>query len=99
MMSKKNIPIQNSEAEKISKKYNYPEIVIFAYDPDTRMQHVTTYGETKEQCLDAARAGNYLKKTLGWPEELCHTQPEEDVLKDKPNKNIKGPGTKEVKEG
>lgn len=65
-LSVKPIPI--SAAKKISKDSNYPEIVIFAYDPESGMQHVTTYGATVEQCKDAAKAGNYLKKALGWPE-------------------------------
>lgn len=67
------IPI--SAAKEISKNFDWPEVVIFAYDPATGMQHVTTYGKTIEQCEDAAKAGNYLKKALGWPEELQHAVP------------------------
>ncbi len=69
----KRIPIE--AAKRISKEYEYPEVVIFAYDPITGTQHVTTYGVTKEQCIDAAKAGNFLKKALGWPEEKCNAQP------------------------
>lgn len=38
------------------------------------MQHITTYGKTKFQCIDAANAGNFLKKALGWPEKLCNAK-------------------------
>lgn len=69
----KEIPI--NAAKEISKKYEYPEVVIFAFDPVSGMQHVTTYGETIDQCKDAARAGNFLKKALCWPEKLCHAKP------------------------
>jgi len=69
----KRIPI--STAKEIANKYEYPEVVIFAYDPETNMQHVTTYGKTIKQCEDAAKAGNYLKKALGWPEEMCNAKP------------------------
>jgi hypothetical protein len=69
----KRIPI--AAAKRISNDYEYPEVVIFAYDPDSGDQHVTTYGKTLEQCKDAARAGNYLKKALGWPDDLCHAEP------------------------
>jgi len=62
-------------AKEISDKTDYPEIVIFGYDPVCGTQHVTTYGKTKEQCKDAAIAGNYLKKALNWPEEDCHAEP------------------------
>jgi hypothetical protein len=69
-------PIPISTARYLSQKFEYPEIVIFAYNPKTGRQHVTTYGKTKAQCLDAAQAGNYLKKALGWPEEECNAQPD-----------------------
>lgn len=69
----KSIPI--SVAKKVSVDHNYPEVVIFAYDPESGMQHVTTYGKTKEQCRDAAKAGNFLKRALGWPEEKCNAKP------------------------
>lgn len=72
-MNNKDIPI--NAAKEISDEYNYPEVVIFAYDPDTNMQHVTTYGKSKDQCIDAARAGNYLKRALGWPESECNAKP------------------------
>jgi hypothetical protein len=70
----KVIPI--STARYLSQKFKYPEIVIFAYDPSTGKQHITTYGKSKAQCLDAAQAGNYLKKALRWPEEECNAQPD-----------------------
>jgi len=72
-MKNKKIPIK--AAKEISKVYEYPEIVIFAYDPDAGAQHMTTFGKTKEQCIDAAKAGNHLKKALGWPEDKCNDIP------------------------
>jgi hypothetical protein len=69
----KRIPIK--AAKQISNDSGYPEVVIFAYDPTSGKQHVTTYGQTVEQCIEAAKAGNYLKKHLGWPEDLCNAQP------------------------
>jgi hypothetical protein len=69
----KNIPIE--AAKRIANDYEFPEVVIFGYDPVSGGQHVTTYGKNYEQCKDAARAGNYLKKALGWPEELCNAKP------------------------
>jgi hypothetical protein len=69
----KRIPI--SAAKKISTDYDCPEVVIFAYDPKNGDQHVTTYGKMLDQCKDAAKAGNYLKRHLGWPEELCNSKP------------------------
>lgn len=77
----KRIPIK--AAKDISEKYEYPEVVIFAYDPGTKRQHITTYGKSVDHCKDAARAGNYLKKHLGWPEELCHAKPARQKTKEK----------------
>lgn len=68
-------PIPIKSAKEISKEFEVPEVVIFGYDPQTGKQHVTTYGKTIDQCKDAARAGNYLKKALGWPAELCNAEP------------------------
>jgi hypothetical protein len=73
------IPI--SAAKKISVDYDFPEVIIFGYDPISGHQHVTTYGRTLEQCEDAARAGNYLKKALGWPDELCRAEPSRAKVK------------------
>jgi hypothetical protein len=65
----KNLKIPISMAKEVSTKYNYPEVVIFAYDPETKMQHITTYGKNKEYCLDAKLAGDFLKKALHWEVE------------------------------
>ena len=78
----KNLRIPISAAKDVSEKYEFPEVVIFAYDPETSKQHVTTYGKTQKQCVDAAKAGNFLKKALGWPDELCHTEPNRSKKKD-----------------
>jgi len=72
-MDNKKIPI--SAAKRISEDYQYPEVVIFAYDPETSIQHITTYGKTLAQCKDAAKAGNFLKKALGWDDSLCNAEP------------------------
>lgn len=63
-------------AEKIANDYGYPEVAIFVYDPISGKQHLTTYGKTNEQCIDAIRAGKYLEKSLGWPNE-CMMKPED----------------------
>lgn len=72
-MKKNNITIKS--AKEISAKSGYPIIIIFGYDPDSGRQHVTTYGRTIGQCKNAAASGNYLKRYLGWPENLCNAAP------------------------
>lgn len=68
-------PISITDAKKIYEKSGYPEIIIFGYDPESGMQHLTTYGKDKKHCKDAADIGNSLKKFLGWPEKLCNAKP------------------------
>jgi hypothetical protein len=70
-------------AKQISRKTGYPEIIILGYDPISGQQHVTTYGETKTQGLDAAKAGNFIKRACGWPDELCYAKPSKQWMKDK----------------
>jgi hypothetical protein len=65
MNKPKHIPV--TAAKQISQQYNYPEVIVFAYDPVTGKQHLTTYGATKAQCADAAKAADFLKQTLKWP--------------------------------
>lgn len=43
-MKNKKIPI--SAAQNISRFYEFPEVIIFAFDPETGKQHVTTFGQT-----------------------------------------------------
>ena len=68
----KKIPI--SEAERISKKFGYDQVIIYArrcHDFDEpHGEHMTTYGKTKEHCDAAATIGNFLKyKIMGWEKE------------------------------
>lgn len=78
----KDIPI--SLAGDISEITGFEHIIIYGYD-DNGTQHVTTYGRTKSQCLNAASCGNWLKRQLGWPEENCNSQLEKEVLDNKPD--------------
>lgn len=69
----KHIPIAG--AKRIAQESGYPVIVVFAIDPETNKQHVTTYGVTLRHCEWAAKLGNNLKRALGWPEEECDAKP------------------------
>ena len=41
----------------------------------TATTRVTTYGRRMEDAEKAAELGNFIKKCLGWPDELCHDEP------------------------
>lgn len=73
METPKTIPI--TTAKKIARDLGYTQVVIFAMDKNTGIQSVCTYGESKEDCINAAISGNQLKRALGWPEDLCNAKP------------------------
>ena len=62
----KAIPIK--AAERIAKEYGYDQIVIVGRKVgDAGVEHVTTYGVTKEHCKIAAMIGDFLKyKVMNW---------------------------------
>jgi hypothetical protein len=67
------IPIKS--AKDIAINYGYSQVIIVAWDGETGVQHVTTYGKTIQDCEQAAKGGNFVKKALGWSDELCHDVP------------------------
>ena len=69
----KRIPIK--EAKDIASRYALNQVIIVAWDATNGLTHVVTYGKTVEECEQAAKGGNMVKKALGWPDELCHAAP------------------------
>lgn len=78
-MSKK-IPI--NRAKKIAQELGYTQVIIHAYDSETGTQHVTTYGKSLDDCDNAAKGGNAIKKLLGWTEDLCNAKPRRIINKE-----------------
>lgn len=79
-MNKRRIPI--IEAKNIAKKYGQAQVIIVTWDKENGRTHVVTYGESLQDCDQAAKGGNVVKKALGFPDALCHEQPAR-VLKKK----------------
>lgn len=75
-----NDHIPESEAKRISHEYGFPQVVIVAFDPVTGNQHVTTFGTSAENSDAAAQFGNFIKRSNGWPVDMCIAEPEK-VLK------------------
>jgi hypothetical protein len=73
-MKYKDIPIL--AAQEIAEKFDKDQVIIVTWDKTYGRTHVTTYGKTLEECKMAADGGNFVKKALGWPDELCHDEPE-----------------------
>lgn len=67
-----SIPI--SEAKAIADRNHCKQVIIAAFDEDG-ITHIITYGKTLTDCEQAAQGGNFIKKALGWPDELCHDKP------------------------
>lgn len=62
----KGIPI--SAAREIARKYDKNQVIIVTWDAVHSRIHVTTYGKSKRECVEAAEGGNAIKRSLGWPE-------------------------------
>lgn len=75
------IPI--SDAKEIATKRGYSQVIIHAYDRNTGIQHVTTWGKNKEDCANAAEGGNAIKKLLKW--ENTNAKPSAVIKLEKQN--------------
>lgn len=60
------IPI--TDLKEFAKKNELTHCILLAHDG--KLDHVVTYGDTVENCAQAAEFGNTLKKALGWPDSL-----------------------------
>ena len=67
----KRIPIKT--AKNIAQAHDCKQVILLAWDGERT--HVVTYGKSEEDCDQAARGGNMIKTSLGWPEELCSEEP------------------------
>jgi len=72
-MNCKRIPI--TEAKRLAATYGQTQVIIVTWDKLNNRQHVVTYGKSITDCEQAAIGGNFVKKALGWPDELCHAEP------------------------
>jgi hypothetical protein len=66
--------ISISKIKSIREELEATHIVIFTIDENNNYQ-VATHGKTFLQAKEAAKAGNNLKTALGWPENICKSQP------------------------
>ena len=72
--------ISISAAKSIRETLGASKLIILAIDEEGH-QHIATHGKTRIDAAWAAKAGNNLKETLGWPEELCKATPVERLCK------------------
>ncbi len=69
----KRIPITDVKA--IGLKNGYSQVIVMAWDKNTGITSVATWGDTLSDCEQAAVGGNFIKKALGWPDEMCQDKP------------------------
>ena len=70
-MPYQRIPI--SAARELAEKYGLCQVIIWTWDHKT--QQVITYGKTLEDCDQAAKGGNVVKQSAGWPLNECDAEP------------------------
>ena len=69
----KRIPIK--DAKEIGNKHGYSQVIVVAWDEETGTTSVCTWGKSLKDCEQAAAGGNFVKKALGWPDEMCKDKP------------------------
>lgn len=84
MKTGKRIPISTAKA--IANDFGYTQVVVHAFDGETNIQHVTTYGKSQADCENAAAGGNAIKKLLKWDESLCNAKPPRQIKREKVEK-------------
>ncbi len=77
----KRIPI--SDAKAIGELRGYSQVIVVGWDDQTGMTAVCTWGKTMKQCEQAANGGNFVKKALGFPDEMCQDKPARQKRKEK----------------
>ena len=70
---KRDVCIPVSSAQALAESLDLRQVVIVAWDGDKT--HVVTYGGSAADSDNAAKAGNQVKKMLGWPENLQSESP------------------------
>lgn len=55
--------------ERISDEFQQDQVVVLTHDRSRNVTTVATYGASIQDKLDAARAGEFIKRPLGWPPE------------------------------
>lgn len=84
----KRIPIQSAKA--ISTDYGYTQVIVVAFDKNTGITSVCTYGKNQDDCAQAAEGGNLVKKALGWPESATKAKPSRQIKNEKLMEIING---------
>jgi len=62
------VPI--SAAREVAKQFGLRQVILVAWDGSK--SHVVTFGQTVEECDQAAQGGNIVKKALGFPDIMCN---------------------------
>jgi hypothetical protein len=75
-----DIPIMAAKA--VAEMYDKDQVIIVAWDNTHRRTHVTTYGKGIRNAKQAAQGGNKIRRSLGFPEEMCHEQVDRDLCGD-----------------
>ncbi len=68
------IEVTVNTAKVISEIYEKDQVIIICWDKKHNTSTVTTYGKTFIDSNQAACGGNSIKKSLGWPDKLCHDE-------------------------
>ena len=73
MKPARRIPI--AAAKHFAKTLGLDQVIIVGWTRANGLTHVTTYGQSLDDCKTAAIGGNVVKRALQFPEEMCQDKP------------------------
>ncbi len=59
-------------AKEVAERHGCRQVILVAWDGEST--HVVTYGNDVHDSDQAAQGGNFVKKALGWPDQLCQAR-------------------------
>lgn len=62
-------------AKDLATTYQLDQVIVVAWSRKENNMLVTTFGKTETDCDQASQGGNLIKKTLGFPDQLCVQEP------------------------
>jgi len=78
----KRLPIK--AAKEVAEKYNQAQVILVCWDKESGLTHVVSFGKSLQDCEQAAKGANIVKRALGFSERLCETKPARVGTKERP---------------
>lgn len=69
----KRLPIK--AAKDVARTYDQAQVLLVTWDEKSKLMHSVSYGKTAKDCEQAVMGINLIRKTLGFPNDVCRLLP------------------------